>query len=79
LLYIDQWEELYAQGSSGSDSERAAKHAADVNRFIDLALTAARTVVATMRADFYDPLIAHQEIRSLLPTRQVFARGDVTV
>jgi TPR repeat protein/energy-coupling factor transporter ATP-binding protein EcfA2 len=75
LLYIDQWEELYAQGSSGSDSERAAQHATDVNRFIDLALTAARTapvtVVATVRADFYDPLIAHQDIRSLLPTRQV--------
>ena len=29
------------------------------------------TVVATVRADFYDPLIGHQEIRSLLPTRQV--------
>jgi energy-coupling factor transporter ATP-binding protein EcfA2 len=75
LLYIDQWEELYAQGSSGSDSGRAAQHAADVNRFIDLALTAAQTapvtVVATVRADFYDPLIAHPDIRSLLPTRQV--------
>ena len=75
LLYIDQWEELYAQALSSSDKERAAKHAADVNRFIDLLLTAARTapvtVVATVRADFYDPLIAHQEIRSLLPTRQV--------
>jgi energy-coupling factor transporter ATP-binding protein EcfA2 len=75
LLYIDQWEELYAQASSGRDRERAAQHAADVNRFIDLLLTAARTapvrVVATVRADFYDPLIAHLEIRSLLPTRQV--------
>ena len=75
MLYIDQWEELYAQGSSSSDSERAAQHTADVNRLIDLVLTAARmapvTVVATVRADFYDPLIAHQEIRSLLPTRQI--------
>jgi energy-coupling factor transporter ATP-binding protein EcfA2 len=75
LLYIDQWEELYAQAPSSSDKERAAQHAADVNRFIDLLLTAARTapvaVVATVRADFYDPLIAHQEIKSLLPTRQV--------
>jgi TPR repeat protein len=75
LLYIDQWEELYAQASSSNDSERGAQHAADVNRFIDLLLTAARTapvtMVATVRADFYDPLIAHQEIRSLLPTRQV--------
>ena len=75
LLYIDQWEELYALAPSTSDKERAGQHAADVNRFIDLLLNAARTapvsVVATVRADFYDPLIAHQEIRSLLPTRQV--------
>ena len=75
LLYVDQWEELYAQAPSSSDKERAAQHAADVNRFIDLLLTAARTapiaVVGTVRADFYDPLIAHQDIRSLLPTRQV--------
>ena len=75
MLYIDQWEELYAQAPSSSDKERAAEHAADVNRFIDLLLTAARTapvaVVATVRADFYDPLIGHQEIESLLPTRQV--------
>jgi energy-coupling factor transporter ATP-binding protein EcfA2 len=65
LLYIDQWEELYAQ----------AQHAADVNRFINLLLTAARsapvTVVGTVRADFYDPLIAHQELRALLLTRQI--------
>jgi energy-coupling factor transporter ATP-binding protein EcfA2 len=75
LLYIDQWEELYAQTPPTSDKERVAQHAADVNRFIDLLLTAARTapvaVVATVRADFYDPLIGHQEIKSLLPTRQV--------
>jgi WD40 repeat protein/energy-coupling factor transporter ATP-binding protein EcfA2 len=74
LLYIDQWEELYAQAPSGNDKERATQHA-DVSRFIDLLLTAARTapvaVVATVRADFYDPLIGHQEIKSLLPTRQV--------
>jgi TPR repeat protein/energy-coupling factor transporter ATP-binding protein EcfA2 len=75
LLYIDQWEELYAQAPSSSDKERAAQHSADVDRFIDVLLFAARTapvsVVATVRADFYDPLIAHPEIRELLPTRQV--------
>jgi energy-coupling factor transporter ATP-binding protein EcfA2 len=75
LLYIDQWEELYAQAPSASDREQAAQHAGDVNRFIDLLLTAARTapvaVVGTVRADFYDPLIAHPELRALLPTRQV--------
>jgi WD40 repeat protein/energy-coupling factor transporter ATP-binding protein EcfA2 len=75
LLYIDQWEELYAQAPPSSDKERVADHTTDVNRFIDLLLTAARTapvaVVATVRADFYDPLIGHPEIQSLLPTRQV--------
>jgi hypothetical protein len=75
LLYIDQWEELYAQAPTSSDKERVAQHAADVNRFIDLLLTAAQTapvaVVGTVRADFYDPLIGHEEIKSLLPTRQV--------
>jgi WD40 repeat protein len=75
LLYIDQWEELYAQAPSSSDKERAAQHAADVNRFIDLLLNAAQTapvaIVATVRADFYDPLIGHPQVRALLPTRQV--------
>jgi energy-coupling factor transporter ATP-binding protein EcfA2 len=75
LLYVDQWEELYAQAPSISDKERATQHAADVNRFIDLLLTAAKTapvaVVATVRADFYDPLIGHEEIKALLPSRQV--------
>jgi MinD-like ATPase involved in chromosome partitioning or flagellar assembly/energy-coupling factor transporter ATP-binding protein EcfA2 len=75
LLYVDQWEELYAQAPSSADRERSAQHAADVNRFIDLLLNAARTapvaVVATVRANFYDLLIGHPEIRALLPTRQV--------
>jgi Tol biopolymer transport system component len=75
LLYIDQWEELYTQAPSSNDHERAIQSAANVNRFIDLLLTAARTapvtVVGTVRADFYDPLIGHPEVRALLPTRQV--------
>jgi WD40 repeat protein len=75
LLYIDQWEELYAQSPSSSDKERAAQHAADVNRFIDLLLNASQTapvaVVGTVRADFYDPLIGHPQIRALLQSRQV--------
>src|SRR5262249_789201 len=39
LLYIDQWEELYAQAPSSSEKDRRAQHAADVSRFIDLLLT----------------------------------------
>jgi WD40 repeat protein/energy-coupling factor transporter ATP-binding protein EcfA2 len=76
LLYIDQWEELYTQAPASTDRERAAKHDTDVNRFIDLLLTAVRsaapvTVVGTVRADFYDPLIGHEQIKALLPTCQV--------
>jgi hypothetical protein len=75
LLYIDQWEELYAQASSSSDGEPSGQRATDVSRFTDLLLTAARTapvtIVGTVRADFYDPLIGHEGIRALLPTRQV--------
>jgi WD40 repeat protein len=75
LLYVDQWEELYAQAPTGSDGEQAAQHAADVTCFINLLLNAAQTatvsVVATVRADFYDPLIGHPGIRALLPSRQV--------
>jgi hypothetical protein len=75
LLYVDQWEELYAQGASSGDKEGATRPATDVNRFIDLLLAAARTarvtVVGTVRADFYDSLIGHPEVRALLPTRQV--------
>jgi hypothetical protein len=75
LLYIDQWEELYAQAASGGVRERVDRPAADIDRFIDLLLTAAGTspvtVVGTVRADFYDPLIGHGEIRALLPSCEV--------
>jgi hypothetical protein len=78
LLYIDQWEELYAQAPATSNTKAAVQHATDVVRFIDLLLTAARTapvtVIGTVRADFYDPLIGHPEIRALLPTRQSCSR-----
>jgi WD40 repeat protein len=74
LLYIDQWEELYVQGPS-HDARQRDRHAGDVSRFIDLLLNATRstpvTVVATVRADFYDPLISHPEIRGLLKNQQV--------
>ena len=81
LLYIDQWEELYAQAPSPNDPGRPTRRAADVGRFIDLLLNATRsapvTVVATIRADFYDPLISHPDIRSLLPNQQVLL-GSMT-
>jgi hypothetical protein len=42
LLYIDQWEELYARAPSTSDKERPDRYAADVTRFVDLLLNATR-------------------------------------
>ena len=81
LLYIDQWEEFYAQAPSPDDPGRSSRRAGDVTRFIDLLLSAARsapvTVVGTVRADFYDPLISHPDIRSLLPNQQVLL-GSMT-
>jgi hypothetical protein len=68
LLYIDQWEELYAQAPSSADPSRPAQHAADVNRFIDLLLNATRsapvTVVGTVRAS-NDGCGGHQIVRQL--------------
>jgi hypothetical protein len=79
LLYIDQWEELYTQTPSNSDKKGTAQHATDVIRFIDVLLTAARTasvtVVATVRADFHDPLIGHQQLASLLRVQQLTLTG----
>jgi hypothetical protein len=81
LLYIDQWEELYAQVLSPDVSDRSAGRVGDVSRFLDLLLNATRsapvTVIGTIRADFYDPLISHPEIRSLLSNQQVLL-GSMT-
>ena len=76
LLYIDQWEELYAQApSSIGEKDRAVRHAADVDRFIELLLNASQSapvsVLATVRADFYDPLISHHGLRAVLPAQQM--------
>ena len=51
LLYIDQWEELYAQApSTSADKYRAVRHAADVNRFIDLLLNASQSASVSVVA-----------------------------
>jgi WD40 repeat protein len=81
LLYIDQWEELYARAPAPGETGRPPRRAGDANRFIDLLLNATRTapvtVVATIRADFYSPLISHPDMRSLLPAQQVLL-GSMT-
>jgi tetratricopeptide (TPR) repeat protein/energy-coupling factor transporter ATP-binding protein EcfA2 len=75
LLYVDQWEELYAQAAAAGSDERVTQQRRDVDRFIDLLLNATQsapvTVVATVRADFYDSLVRHPQLRSVLPAQQV--------
>jgi WD40 repeat protein len=75
LVYIDQWEELYAM--SPTEDETRAAHARDVDAFIAhiVALAsdsrARARVVLTVRADFYGALIAHPALGKLLPHQQV--------
>src|SRR5271165_6155598 len=40
LIYVDQWEELYAMAPPPEDEERLKQHSADVERFIALAVAA---------------------------------------
>jgi hypothetical protein len=76
LIYVDQWEELYAMAPPPVDKERLRQHSADVERFIALLAAASRAgsranVVMTIRADFYNPLIRDPLIAALLPKQQV--------
>lgn len=74
LLYIDQWEELYTLGPPNC-TEQSKLHFSDVVRFVDLLLKTAEagpvSIVGTVRADFYDPLIAHDGLKAILPMRQL--------
>ena len=83
LLYIDQWEELYALAPASSDKERAGQHAADVNRFIDLLLIAARTapvaVVATVRAMLIKAAAAAGRYVEALQLREALAAEEEAV
>ena len=77
LIYVDQWEELYAMAPAAEDKERLRQHASDVDKFIGLLVAATSgarsraTVVLTVRADFYNPLIQNPLISTLLPQQQV--------
>ena len=79
LVYVDQWEELYGMGpGSEATSEQRQEHVQDVERFITLLLEAASdprartSVVLTVRADFYGPLITTRPaLSALLPRQQV--------
>jgi energy-coupling factor transporter ATP-binding protein EcfA2 len=77
LIYVDQWEELYAMAPAPEDKGRLNQHSADVERFIELLIAAssgARSrarVVLTVRADFYNQLIQGAPIDALLPKQQV--------
>jgi energy-coupling factor transporter ATP-binding protein EcfA2 len=77
LIYIDQWEELYAMAPAAEEAERRLQHSSDVERFIALLVAATSsqklraTVVLTVRADFYAPLIRQTLLSTLLPRQQV--------
>jgi energy-coupling factor transporter ATP-binding protein EcfA2 len=77
LIYVDQWEELYAMGPPPEDKERHEQHSADVEKFIELLVAAASgtgsraSAVMTVRADFYNPLIRNPQLAALLPKQQV--------
>jgi hypothetical protein len=57
------------------DKGSAQKHAGDVDRFTELLLAASAraraTVVLTVRADFYNPLIRNPLLSALVPRQQV--------
>src|SRR5271166_6200452 len=75
LIYVDQWEELYAMAPPAEDKDGVQKHADDVGKFIGLLLAASAkaraTVVLTVRADFYNPLIRNPLLSTLLPRQQM--------
>jgi energy-coupling factor transporter ATP-binding protein EcfA2 len=77
LIYVDQWEELYAMAPAAEEAEQCQQHSGDVERFIELLFAAASgsrsraTVVLTVRADFYAPLIRQTLLSTLLPRQQV--------
>ena len=75
LIYVDQWEELYAMAPPAEDKDGVQKHAGDVERFIALLVVASAkvraSVVLTARADFYNPLIRNPLLSALLPGQQV--------
>jgi energy-coupling factor transporter ATP-binding protein EcfA2 len=77
LIYVDQWEELYAMAPTTEDAEQRCQHASDADKFIALLIAASSyeqsraTVVLTVRADFYNPLIRHSVLSTLLPQQQV--------
>jgi len=77
VVYVDQWEELYAMAPAAEDKERLRQHSADVEKFTELLVAATSgsrsraSVVLTVRADFYNPLIQNSLISALLPRQQV--------
>jgi WD40 repeat protein/energy-coupling factor transporter ATP-binding protein EcfA2 len=77
LIYVDQWEELYAMAPDAEQPEARTRHALDTDRFIALLLTAASGmqgrvhVVIAVRADFYGRMITHPDVSAMLPRQQV--------
>ena len=61
LIFVDQWEEIYSQMPTDISDEERENAVRDRILFIDSLLSAAAlpqcTLVFTVRADFYDPLL----------------------
>ena len=63
LIYVDQWEELYAMAPPPEDKGASSQHSADVGKFHrasgrgGVRAGSRASVVVTVRADFYNPLI----------------------
>jgi energy-coupling factor transporter ATP-binding protein EcfA2 len=74
LVYVDQWEELYAMAPPAEDKDGVPKHSGDVEKFIALLVAASAraraSVVLTVRADFYNPFIRNPLLGVLLPGQQ---------
>ena len=77
LIYVDQWEELYAMAPAAEDKSATSSIRTTSRRFIALLVAAASgagsraSVVLTVRADFYNPLIRNPFLSALLPRQQV--------
>jgi energy-coupling factor transporter ATP-binding protein EcfA2 len=77
LIYVDQWEELYAMAPTIDDAKQRRQHFSDVEKMIALLVAASSgeksraSVVLTVRADFYNFLIRNTLVSGILPRQQV--------
>jgi hypothetical protein len=76
LLYVDQWEELYTQARPREiRTEEDQRATTDARMFIDLlleaAVSAACTLVLSVRSDFYPEIQNHDALRAAVQDSQL--------